>query len=322
MKGLYCNPGNSSLNIHCIQLRSNSTYTEFNTKRELLSPPSSRESTDDEFSVPLKESNKDLFSILQNIEIPQNPLCEVSTITEGTILKLSKANNLSEVKELNLSNLGLSHIFYDNWITEQILKSIESLDLSGNYIKSLDGIFKCTKLRHLNISNNLIEDLTPLAKVPNLRILIADNNQITSIYPLKKCTKLKHLIIDYNRLYSFDSTLKVLKGLEELTILEIYYNPCMIKTANSKEQLICNCSLGQLDGEILSDEAKISAYLTLKSKSRVSKKNKTQSFERKKYKLHQKEDLDSQLFQLEKENAKLKKELSKAWAILDYVTNI
>ena len=117
-------------------------------------------------------------------------------------------------------------IFEDLRINNNHIEKIENLDnlnlielhLQGNFIKSISGLQKLTKLRVLNLSRNQISKLQGLAGLSALRNLQLSDNSIKNIKELVHLEKLDYIsVLDFcfnpiqqRRFYRFQ-VLSVLK---------------------------------------------------------------------------------------------------------------
>lgn len=146
----------------------------------------------------------------------------------------------SDVKELNLSNRGITDIS-----ALSACRELERLDLTGNAITELTPLMDIPGLKSLIIKDNQVTDLRPLMALITLEYINAEGNGISSTVPLGSLTGLKELhlaenpISNYSGLSKLDSLetlgledtclqdedLDSLKGLSNLRLLTITNNP-------------------------------------------------------------------------------------------------
>ncbi|CAF1253611.1 unnamed protein product [Rotaria sp. Silwood1] len=140
-----------------------------------------------------------------------------------------KLENLSNQKIQSIENLILScnQIRISNQFNwTHLPKKLRSLDLSGNFLSSINGIEK---------ENNQLESLT---------LSFNEINQISDVFSLEKWSNLCLLDISYNMLSNLKETVESLKNLSKLRILYLHGNPLSllvdyrIYVVNSLEKLI------------------------------------------------------------------------------------
>ena len=123
---------------------------------------------------------------------------------------------ISQLDILNIYHLDLSdrgfRQYKEKWVRIlPTLVALESLDISGNQIASLDGLPQ--SIKSLNLSDNQLTSLQGLEKLPALTTLNLSGNSLTSLDGLEKLTKLTNLDISSNKFTT-------LKGIEEITTLK------------------------------------------------------------------------------------------------------
>ncbi|XP_072487884.1 centriolin isoform X2 [Notamacropus eugenii] len=150
----------------------------------------------------------------------------VRYITEALIKKLSKQENLTLVKSLNLSLSkygGKKFKYIENL---EKCNKLEVLNLSYNLIGKIEKLDKHLKLRELNLSYNKIRKIEGLEHMQNLQKLNLAGNEIDHI-PLwfgKKLRSLRVLNLKGNKISSLQEVSK-LKSLNDLTSLVLEGNP-------------------------------------------------------------------------------------------------
>ncbi|XP_058231272.1 centriolin isoform X2 [Hemibagrus wyckioides] len=181
-------------------------------------------------------------------------------ITEDFIKKLTKQDNLSLVRCLNLSTTHGDKCF----------KFIENLDncerlhilnLSNNIIEKLEKMERLHQLRELHLSNNRIRKIEGLEQMANLQILNLSNNSIEHV-PLwlgKKLRSLQKLNLQKNKIFSLHELAK-LKHLKSLTELMLAENP-VSDLPHYRLFLVFHLrSLEFLDGQPISEQERVKAY--------------------------------------------------------------
>ncbi|XP_053530297.1 centriolin isoform X2 [Ictalurus punctatus] len=144
-------------------------------------------------------------------------------ITEDLIKKLTRQDNLSLVRSLNLSTTHGDKTFR---YIENLDKCdhLQVLNLSNNIIEKMEKLERLHQLRELHLSNNRIRKIEGLEQMANLQILNLANNSIEQV-PLwvgKKLRSLQKLNLQKNKIFSLHelAKLKLLKSLTELMLAE------------------------------------------------------------------------------------------------------
>ncbi|XP_038193068.1 centriolin isoform X4 [Arvicola amphibius] len=150
----------------------------------------------------------------------------VRYITEALIKKLTKQDNLTLVKSLNLSlskDGGKKFRYIEN--LEKCVK-LEVLNLSYNLIAKIEKVDKLLRLRELNLSYNKISKIEGLENMCNLQKLNLAGNEIEHIpvWFAKKLKSLRVLNLKGNKISSLQDVSK-LKPLQDLTSLILIENP-------------------------------------------------------------------------------------------------
>ncbi|CAH6788965.1 centriolin isoform X3 [Phodopus roborovskii] len=150
----------------------------------------------------------------------------VRYITEALIKKLTKQDNLTLVKSLNLSlskDGGKKFRYIEN--LDKCVK-LEILNLSYNLIAKIEKLDKMLRLRELNLSYNKISKIEGLENMFNLQKLNLAGNEIERIpvWFAKKLKSLQVLNLKGNKISSLQDVSK-LKPLQDLTSLTLIENP-------------------------------------------------------------------------------------------------
>ncbi|KAL4249278.1 Cell Division and Infection-Related Protein [Abortiporus biennis] len=138
-----------------------------------------------------------------------------------------KANRLSKVENLSLRNqggrLGLNLNIRD-------VRDVKRLYLSGNPLKSGFISEPCYNLVYLEIAACRLTSLplTLSQMVPNLRVLNLNYNFLDDTRALEGLTRLRKLTIIGSRIKSTKQLVRVLKGMQEIEMLDFRMNPCTL----------------------------------------------------------------------------------------------
>lgn len=132
----------------------------------------------------------------------------------------------SDVKELDLSNCGLTDIY-----ALSVCTKLTKLNLSGNYIQDLTPLMDMPELKNLDLSNNRISSVGPLMGLAKLERLNLEGNSISSIAALSDLSKLTELYLKGNSLKSFSSLSKLTElkylglqktGIDDSSLSKLY----------------------------------------------------------------------------------------------------
>ena len=158
---------------------------------------------------------------LNSLNLSHTELGSVSDLGLATVV--SQANCLRNVKTLDLAGNMITAIS-----SQQVFNfpSLEKIDLSFNYIRSLDvESFVFTKdLRELDLSNNQLSHLPPglLSSCLLTRLSLA-NNSLTSLHPTLFTTQadLRELDLSGNLLESSELKPSLFAGMSRLVELQL-----------------------------------------------------------------------------------------------------
>lgn len=206
-----------------------------------------------EFTVPEGAENLDdlkLMTHLTTLTIQNQKLSSLgalSSLSKLETLDLSGCSfptedlailaKLPSLKELNLSNCGLSTIaalegasgltnlnLSNNTLRNlEVLSSMDTLtglNLKHNAVTTLTALSTLRNLETLDISFNSVSDLTPLAACQRLSWLDAGNNSLSKVNGIEKLALLSNLSLDYNKL----TDVSLLASCTEMTNLSIANN--------------------------------------------------------------------------------------------------
>ena len=85
-------------------------------------------------------------------------------------------------------------------IRPEDVKDIETLDISGSFIESLEGIEYLNNLLELNASSNQIENLEPIAELDRLVKVDLSFNEIEDISPLTEMSDIEEINLRENKI--------------------------------------------------------------------------------------------------------------------------
>lgn len=185
----------------------------------------------------------------------------VRYITEALIKKLTKQDNLTLVKSLNLSlskDGGKKFRYIEN--LEKCVK-LEVLNLSYNLIAKIEKVDKLLRLRELNLSYNKISKIEGLENMCNLQKLNLAGNEIEHIpvWFAKKLKSLRVLNLKGNKISSLQDVSK-LKPLQDLTSLILIENPIVTLPHYPQFTIFHLRSLESLEGQPVTTQDRQEAF--------------------------------------------------------------
>lgn len=160
---------------------------------------------------------------------------------DNSIEKISGLDDLVQLESLDLSFNNIHHIsnvshlgqcrtiyFVQNKISKvrpddlkgPIADSLESLELGGNRLRSIENIGHLTNLTQLWLGKNKITSLQGLETLVNLKVLSIQSNRITKLEGLDELVNLEELYISHNGLTKLEGLDKNVK----LTTLDVGAN--------------------------------------------------------------------------------------------------
>jgi len=101
-----------------------------------------------------------------------------------------------------------------------VLKNLQTLDLSGQSLKDISPLMTMTQLTNLNLNNNQITDLSALSGMTVLKVLNANSNQLSYLTGLSTDQALVELYVANNQIQSIDPIVP----LKNLTTVDISNN--------------------------------------------------------------------------------------------------
>ena len=219
------------------------------------SPAASSHSSDDDSSssdsaqrVPSRDL-PDVSTILDRLEMPEDPLSTVGQVNDKLLLKLSAQTRLSEIKSINLRDVCISQFRPSENLHLAALSHLEFLDLSKNFISNLSGVAILTHLRVLKLDSNQLHAINELFELKRLKVLTVEKNFLKSIRGFPVFESLKELSLAHNRLISEEELLESLLPQPKLRVLRIEGNPLMRRTRHMRYRLLKKLHLSSLDNE-------------------------------------------------------------------------
>ena len=166
-----------------------------------------------------KEFKKAIQKELKKENIYQQDLDSITVLKIDGNKNIENAGDITtcrNVTELEITNCSITDL---SFVGE--LEHIQSINLKGNNIVSLDGLQKATTLKEVILDNNYISDLEVLGQMEQLESLSLANNNI-SVLPDNLCNmdNLLYLNLSGNRLVDIAG----LNGLINLIKLDISAN--------------------------------------------------------------------------------------------------
>lgn len=135
-----------------------------------------------------KVGEKGYFYISYDDAKVENEMSGILSTSMDNAIKISTITN-PMIKEIIYDELGYYIIKYngDEYITEEVLKTITDLDLSEKNITSdyLNGLYIFKELRRIDLSNNNITDVSELSKNKELLYINLNNNKVLDVSSLK-----------------------------------------------------------------------------------------------------------------------------------------
>mmetsp|Transcript_30380 Transcript_30380/g.98592 ORF Transcript_30380/g.98592 Transcript_30380/m.98592 type:complete len:874 (+) Transcript_30380:1837-4458(+) len=125
-------------------------------------------------------SHRDKFGTLVDMALglssrfPQQP--NLSHISEEAILARTRESRISEVTQLNLHGLGICRIEMLDTCS-----NLQSLSLSCNNIRTIEGLVMLQQLTFLDLSFNLLSRVTGLVGNPRLQTALLNNNSLNRL---------------------------------------------------------------------------------------------------------------------------------------------
>ncbi|OCH91116.1 hypothetical protein OBBRIDRAFT_792626 [Obba rivulosa] len=164
----------------------------------------------------LQRLNAALFPNVRTLYADSNAL--------GTIQRagrLSKLENLSLRYQSARTSLSLSI---------RDVRDVRRLYLSGNPLQSGFLSEPCYNLVYLELARCRLTELPPdLANlVPNVRVLNLNYNFLEDIRPLEGLKRLRKLTVIGSRIKGSKQILRVLKGMQDVELLDFRMNPCTL----------------------------------------------------------------------------------------------
>lgn len=182
-------------------------------------PPANLESVDYSNNCIEYMTNIDKHRYLKNLILDNNNISQIQGLTNNKFLRMLSLNNNNIDIIENLGGLSLEELF-----------------LADNNIKVINGLDELPLLRRLDLSKNNISRLKGLEEIIRLKFLFLCHNYISKI-----------------------SELEMIENLQELTELDLCFNPLQNRKYYRFQVLFKIPQLRALDGVEISCEEKIKA---------------------------------------------------------------
>lgn len=114
-------------------------------------------------------------------------------VNVGDPFVFSRLAEFKGLKGLIITEQPLAHL---QWL--DMFPDLEVLELTGNGLKSIDGVQQLGKLKELSCASNFIQDLSPLATMDSLKILRLYNNDVRDIRPIAHMKQIETLDLALN----------------------------------------------------------------------------------------------------------------------------
>ncbi|XP_048586913.1 centriolin isoform X2 [Nematostella vectensis] len=220
-----------------------------------------KQQNDDEYVETPCNGTDDSITMSPTSPSPTSPSkAGVAYISENLIKRLSKEENLANIKSLNLAlgkDLNKKFRYLENLDN---LKNLSALHISNHMIEKIEKLDKLTQLRELNLSRNSITKLEGLESLVHLQVLNISRNQIQTL-PAPLMKKLRELRVFHFAYNSLESLLEItkLRPLQDLTEISMVGNP-MSTLAHSHLYAIFQLrSLTTLDKQTVMDDERVAA---------------------------------------------------------------
>ncbi|XP_060584547.1 internalin I-like [Ruditapes philippinarum] len=139
---------------------------------------------------------------------------------------LNKISNFTGIEILKyLQTLNLSHNFISKIENLVSSSSLIELNLSMNELTDVSYMPSLINLEVLNISNNKLRSLDGVQSLARLRELHAQRNNVEDIVPLTSCFHLQVLNVADNHIIALHNTVDILAQLRRLEVLSLHGNP-------------------------------------------------------------------------------------------------
>lgn len=223
------------------------------------------------------------FLYLQTVNVSNNNLTDLKALSSiKHLLRLNASNN--SIKKMfdfdapaNLESVDYSNNQIDAMQNCHKHKYLKNLILDNNNIVKIEGLNTNKYLRMLSLNNNNIEVIENLAGLSLEELFLADNNiktiegldelpllrrldisknNINKLKGLEDIYRLKFLYICHNYISKI-SELSMIENLQELTELDLCFNPVQNRKYYRLQVLFKIPQLRNLDGTEITCEEKI-----------------------------------------------------------------
>ena len=133
-------------------------------------------------------------------------------LNQGGKLDTLKLKKFTALKGIIIEDIPLENLQFLSWFPK-----LETIEIKGNSLKTLEGIEQCKTLKEVSINNNFIQDISLLRDF-NFRFLMLYENEISDISVISGMSNLEFLELGLNPITSIDS----LYGLIKLKTFSVY----------------------------------------------------------------------------------------------------
>ncbi|SNX83423.1 probable SDS22 - protein phosphatase 1, regulatory subunit 7 [Melanopsichium pennsylvanicum] len=151
-----------------------------------------------------------ILTQLEDLDLYDNSIEKISGLHHLTKLEsldlsfnnihhISNVNHLGQCKTIYFVQNKISRVGPDD-LKGPISDSLQSLELGGNRLRSIDNIGHLSNLTQLWLGKNKITSLSGLSDLTNLRVLSIQSNRITKLQGLETLVHLEELYISHNGL--------------------------------------------------------------------------------------------------------------------------
>ncbi|WP_195988766.1 leucine-rich repeat domain-containing protein [Clostridium sp. D53t1_180928_C8] len=172
---------------------------------------------------------------LQGLNISNNPISNISSFEKLKFLKVLRMRNISKslieleafslsslstIETLDLSGNGIESINNNGESLLPNLSGLLSLGLSKNQIQSISLLRNLQEIIYLYLNNNGISDITVIANLNTITTLYLSFNNINDISTISTLDNIKNLYMDNNQI----SDLSLLANNKKLEMLSLNNN--------------------------------------------------------------------------------------------------
>ncbi len=187
----------------------------------------------------LDEADKKSFRSLLQVKVIKDKIAALKADPKAHC-KQDLVDFLKKIKELDLSNLGISSLAILSGFQD-----IERLNLNNNHIpdQQLGYLTGAKKLRTLFIAQNGLTSASVLKEVPSLVSIDLHSNELTEINFIPYMPNIRRVDVSKNKLQNIASILNYSEQFNASFVLNVEGNPNVRTELNSVEEKELNCLL-------------------------------------------------------------------------------